>query len=70
MEYRREVRSMDIIGEKSKVDEVVREVSQLVGKLIGATKDVPIDWLVHRIINSHKNAKKCVSEIGCRNESS
>ncbi|KAI0812490.1 hypothetical protein BC629DRAFT_1579875 [Irpex lacteus] len=52
------VLSLDIIGEKPKVDEVVREVSQLVGKLIGATKDVPIDWLVHRIINSHKNAKK------------
>lgn len=56
------VLSLDIIGEKPKVDEVVREVSQLVGKLIGATKDVPIDWLVHRIINSHKNAKKYVSE--------
>ena len=54
------VLSVDIIGEKSKVDEVVREVSQLVGKLIGATRDVPIDWLVHRIINSHKNAKKYV----------
>ncbi|KAI0093251.1 hypothetical protein BDY19DRAFT_417317 [Irpex rosettiformis] len=52
------VLSVDIIGEKPKVDEVVREVSQLVGKLLGATKDVAIDWLVHRIINSHKNAKK------------
>ncbi|KAI0695460.1 hypothetical protein BC835DRAFT_1306012 [Cytidiella melzeri] len=53
-----QVLSLDIIGEKPKVDEVVREVSQLLGKLIGATKDVAIDWLVHRVINSHKNAKK------------
>lgn len=51
---------VDILGEKPRVDEVVREVSQLVGKLIGATKDVGIDWLVHRIIHSHKNAKKYV----------
>ena len=50
--------TLDIIGEKPSVDAAVRQVSQLVGKLIGATKDVAIDWLVHRIINSHKNAKK------------
>jgi hypothetical protein len=57
------VLSVDIIGDKPKVDEVVREVSQLVGKLIGATKDVAIDWLVQRIINSHKNAKKYVISL-------
>ncbi|GJE92209.1 Vigilin 1 [Phanerochaete sordida] len=52
------VLNVDLIGEKPTVDATVRQLSQLLGKLIGATKDVPIDWLVHRIINSHKNAKK------------
>lgn len=57
---RAQVLNVDILGDKPAVDNAVRQVSQLVGKLIGATKDVPIDWLVHRIINSHKNAKKYV----------
>lgn len=54
------VLNVDLVGEKPAVDNAVSQVSQLIGKLIGATKDVPIDWLVHRIINSNKNAKKCV----------
>ncbi|KAJ3555402.1 hypothetical protein NM688_g2599 [Phlebia brevispora] len=58
---RSQVLNVDILGEKPAVDSAVRQLSQLVGKLIGATKDVPIDWLVHRIINSHKNAKKIKS---------
>lgn len=49
---------LDIVGEKSKVDAAVSQTSALIGKLYGATKDVQIDWLLHRIINSHKNAKK------------
>ncbi|KAF8894055.1 hypothetical protein BD779DRAFT_1504999 [Infundibulicybe gibba] len=49
--------SIDLIGEKSSVDAVVRKVSELIGKLIGATKEVSVDWLVHRVITG-KNAKK------------
>ncbi|KAH9949574.1 hypothetical protein B0H21DRAFT_777185 [Amylocystis lapponica] len=52
------VLNVDIVGEKSQVDLAVREVSGLIGKLICGTKDVPIDWVVHHIINSPKNAKK------------
>lgn len=52
------VLNVDIVGEKPVVDAAVRQVSELIGKLIGATRDVQIDWIVHRIINSHKNAKK------------
>lgn len=48
---------IDIVGDKPAVDAVVRQVSELIGKLIGATKEVPIDWLIHRVING-KNAKK------------
>jgi hypothetical protein len=35
----------------------VRQVSELIGKLIGATHEVSVDWLVHRFITG-KNAKK------------
>ncbi|KAI0066135.1 SCP160 protein [Artomyces pyxidatus] len=49
--------NVDIVGDKPVVDETVRQFSQLMGKLIGATKDVPVDWLVHKIITT-KNAKK------------
>ncbi|EMD37873.1 hypothetical protein CERSUDRAFT_114510 [Gelatoporia subvermispora B] len=52
------VLNVDIVGEKPAVDAAVRQVSELLGKLIGGTRDVNIDWLVHRIINSHKNTKK------------
>ncbi|KAH7925953.1 hypothetical protein BV22DRAFT_1064054 [Leucogyrophana mollusca] len=51
------VLNIDIVGEKPVVDAVVRQVSELVGKLIGATKEVSVDWLVHRVIMG-KNAKK------------
>ncbi|KAJ6587137.1 hypothetical protein DFH09DRAFT_246782 [Mycena vulgaris] len=49
--------NIDIIGDKGDVDGVVRQVSELIGKLIGATKEVSVDWLVHRFITG-KNAKK------------
>ncbi|THH31786.1 hypothetical protein EUX98_g2412 [Antrodiella citrinella] len=52
------VLNVDLVGDKPAVDNAVSQVSQLIGKLIGATKDVPIDWLIHRVINSNKNAKK------------
>ncbi|KAG6845298.1 hypothetical protein H0H87_011148 [Tephrocybe sp. NHM501043] len=49
--------NIDLVGEKSGVDGVVRQISELIGKLIGATRSVSIDWLVHRVITG-KNAKK------------
>jgi hypothetical protein len=49
--------NIDIIGEKLLVDNVVRKFSELIGKLIGGTRTVPIDWLVHRIVQG-KNSKK------------
>ncbi|CCM01498.1 uncharacterized protein FIBRA_03552 [Fibroporia radiculosa] len=52
------VLNVDIVGDKPAVDTAVSQLSALIGKLIGATKEVNIDWLVHRIINSNKNAKK------------
>ncbi|KAG1716418.1 hypothetical protein ID866_770 [Astraeus odoratus] len=51
------VLNIDIVGEKSIVDGVVRQVSELLGKLIGATKEISIDWLSHEVIKA-KNAKK------------
>lgn len=52
------VLNVEMIGEKSAVDSAVSDFSALIGKLIGATREVPVDWLVHSIINSPKNAKK------------
>lgn len=51
------VLNIDIAGEKSAVDAVIKQISEFIGKLIGATKDVSIDWLIHRVIQG-KNAKK------------
>ena len=34
-----QVLNIDIVGEKPAVDAVVRQVSELIGKLIGATKE-------------------------------
>ena len=50
--------SIDLVGDKTAVDAVLKETSELIGKLVGATRDVYIDWLLHRGI-SGKN-KKCV----------
>ncbi|KAG6828212.1 hypothetical protein H0H92_008785 [Tricholoma furcatifolium] len=49
--------SIDLVGDKPAVDVVVRQISELIGKLIGATRSVSIDWLIHRVITG-KNAKK------------
>lgn len=49
--------NIELVGDKSIVDDAIKKISELIGKLIGALKDVPADWLVHRII-LHKNAKK------------
>ncbi|KAJ3513316.1 hypothetical protein NLJ89_g3016 [Agrocybe chaxingu] len=49
--------SIDLVGDKSEVDAVVKQVSGLIGKLIGATRNIAIDWLLHRVITG-KNAKR------------
>lgn len=54
-----QVINIDIVGEKPVVDTIVRQISELIGKLIGATKEVTVDWLVHRVITG-KHAKKFV----------
>lgn len=49
--------NIDFVGDKTVVDAVVKQVSELIGKLIGATREVGVDWIVHRVIIG-KNAKK------------
>jgi polyribonucleotide nucleotidyltransferase len=49
--------AIDLVGEKSVVDAAIKQTSDLLGKLIGATSEVSVDWLIHRIITG-KNAKK------------
>lgn len=51
------VLNVDLVGEKALVDAAVRQVSELMGKLNGATKDVPVDWLVHKVIQG-KHSKR------------
>jgi len=51
------VLNVDLVGGKTLVDAAVRQVSELMGKLNGATKEVPVDWLVHKVIQG-KHAKK------------
>jgi hypothetical protein len=50
--------NIELIGDKPAVDGAVRQVSELIGKLIGGTKEVNVDWLIHRILQGTKNAKK------------
>jgi hypothetical protein len=57
-----QILNIDIVGEKPIVDAIVRQVSELIGKLIGATKEITIDWLVHRVITG-KHAKKSVNNF-------
>jgi hypothetical protein len=49
--------SVDLVGAKADVDAVVKQISDLFGRLIGGTRDVTIDWLLHRVITG-KNVKK------------
>ncbi|KAF9454024.1 hypothetical protein P691DRAFT_755082 [Macrolepiota fuliginosa MF-IS2] len=49
--------TIDLVGDKAVVDSAVRQVSEAIGKLYGATKDITIDWLLHRVI-AGKNAKR------------
>jgi hypothetical protein len=48
--------SIDLVGDKPAVDAVLKETSELIGKLVGATRYVYIDWLLHRGITG-KNKK-------------
>ncbi|KAJ6499100.1 hypothetical protein C8R45DRAFT_981094 [Mycena sanguinolenta] len=49
--------NIDIIGDKADVDVVVRNISELIGKLIGATQEITVDWLQHRVIKGKNNKK-------------
>ena len=49
--------NIDIVGDKPKVDAAVAQLSTFVADLMGGTKDVEIDWLLHRVITG-KYAKK------------
>jgi len=49
--------NVELVGDKSIVDEGIRQISELLGKLIGALKEIQMDWLLHRIV-AGKNAKK------------
>lgn len=49
--------NVDLVGEKAKVDSAVAQLASLMGDLIGATKSVDVDWLLHKVIQG-KNAKK------------
>ena len=51
--------NLELSGPKNIVEEAIRHTSELIGKLNGATKDINVDWTVHRFI-SHKNAKRWV----------
>lgn len=54
--------SIDLVGDKPAVDVVLKQTSELIGKLVGATRDISIDWLLHRGFTG-KNFKKCVVSL-------
>lgn len=49
--------NIDFVGEKAKVDTAVEQLASFIGDLMGATKSVEVDWLLHRVILG-KHAKK------------
>ena len=49
--------NLELSGSKNIVDEAIRQTSELIGKLNGATKDINVDYIIHKIISS-KNAKR------------
>ncbi|KIM45268.1 hypothetical protein M413DRAFT_65984 [Hebeloma cylindrosporum] len=49
--------SIELVGPQADVDVVVREFSKLIGDLTGGTKEIDVDWLLHRVIIG-KNGKK------------
>lgn len=52
--------TIDLVGNKEDVDAVAEQINSLFGKLTGATREVNVDWLLHRVIVA-KNAKRCAS---------
>lgn len=49
--------NLELSGSKNVVEEAIRQTSELIGKLNGATKDLNVDWTAHKFI-SRKNAKR------------
>ncbi|KAJ2931288.1 hypothetical protein H1R20_g5780, partial [Candolleomyces eurysporus] len=49
--------SIDLVGDKSNTDVIVKRLSELIGKLIGATRTVTIGWQLHKVVQG-KNAEK------------
>ena len=41
---------IDLVGPKGDVDAAIKQISDLLGKSIGSTRDVTVEWLFHRII--------------------
>ena len=48
--------NLELSGSKNVVDDAIRQTSELIGKLNGATKDINVDWALHKSV-SHRNAK-------------
>lgn len=55
---------IELVGPKADVDAVIKRISDLLGKLIGSTRDVTVEWLFHRIIVG-KYGKKYVCFASC-----
>lgn len=49
--------NIDFVGKKPAVDSAVKKLSELIGKLIGATRDMHIEWLLHRVIQGKASKK-------------
>ena len=49
--------NLELSGDKAIVDDAIRQTSELIGKLHGATKDINVDSAVHKFI-SHRNAER------------
>jgi len=49
--------SVDLVGPEADVGVVVKEFSKLLDYLTGGTKEIDVDWLLHRVIIG-KNGKK------------
>lgn len=48
--------NIELAGAKPIVDAAIKKLTEFIGKLNGALKDVTLDWIVQRIV-AHKNAK-------------
>lgn len=49
--------NIDLVGDKAKVEKAAQQLSAFIDTLVGGTKDVPVDWLLHRVLIG-KYAKK------------